>query len=100
MPEKFHLPFFKLQLSQLNSAVNSDSEEWTVKLDSGKEIHCFMVWLQGKVDFISSDRENLQISDGRGSKVRLLQLSGTPGKILLTCNIIIKQYNFQEVLSG
>ena len=79
MPEKFHLPFFKLQLSQLNSAVNSDSEEWTVKLDSGKEIHCFMVWLQGKVDFISSDRENLQISDGRGSKVRLLQLSGTPG---------------------
>ena len=84
VPDKFHLPFYKLQLSQLNCAARSGSEEWIVRLDSGKEIPCFMVWLQGKVDFISSDRENIQLSDGRGNKVRLLQLSGTPGNVLFS----------------
>jgi len=85
VPDKFHLPFYKLQLSQLNCAARSGSEEWIVRLDSGKEIPCFMVWLQGKVDFISSDRENIQLSDGRGNKVRLLQLSGTPGGSKWVC---------------
>jgi len=36
---------------------------------------CYMVWLQGRVDFISSERDSVQLSDGRGSKVKL-QLSG------------------------
>jgi len=79
VPEKFHLPFYKLQLSQLNTAVKAVNGDWKVRLDTGKEIHCFMVWIQGRVDFISSDRESVQLSDGRGSKVKLLQLSGTPG---------------------
>jgi len=79
VPEKFHLPFYKLQLSQLNSAAKAVNGDWIVRLDSGKEIPCFMVWIQGRVDFISSDRESVQLSDGRGSKVKLLQLSGTPG---------------------
>ena len=36
---------------------------------------CYMVWLQGRVDFISSERDSVQLSDGRGRKVKL-QLSG------------------------
>lgn len=79
VPEKFHLPFYKLQLSQLNTAAKAVNGDWVVRLDTGKEIPCFMVWIQGRVDFISSDRESVQLSDGRGSKVKLLQLSGTPG---------------------
>lgn len=79
VPEKFHLPFYKLQLSQLNTAAKAVNGDWVVRLDTGKEISCFMVWIQGRVDFISSDRESVQLSDGRGSKVKLLQLSGTPG---------------------
>ena len=50
-----------------------------MRLDTGKEIPCYMVSLQGRVDFISSDRDSVQLSDGRGSKVKLLRLSGTPG---------------------
>jgi len=50
-----------------------------VQLETGKEIPCYMVWVQGTVDFISSDKDSVQISDGRGSKAKLLQLSGTPG---------------------
>ena len=50
-----------------------------MRLDTGKEIPCYMVWLQGRVDFISSDRDSVQLSDGRGIKVKLLWLSGTPG---------------------
>ena len=46
-----------------------------MRLDTGKEIPCYMVSLQGRVDFISSDRDSVQLSDGRGSKVKL-QLSG------------------------
>jgi len=79
VPEKFHLPFYKLQLSQLNTAAKAVNGDWVVRLDTGKEIPCYMVWIQGRVDFISSDRESVQLSDGRGSKVKLLQLSGTPG---------------------
>ena len=58
--------------------------ECIVKLNSGKKIPCFMVWLPDKVDFIPIDRanpiarenpidmENLQLSDSeRDIKVRL-----------------------------
>ena len=92
VPEKFHLPFYKLQLSQLNTAAKAVNGDWVVRLDTGKEISCFMVWIQGRVDFISSDRESVQLSDGRGSKVKLLQLSGTPGKNCTCFEILMKFY--------
>jgi len=79
VPEKFYLPFYKLHISQLSSAYKTNDGDWIVKLETGKEIPCYMVWLQGKVDFVSSDKESVQLSDGKGNKVRLLQLSGTPG---------------------
>jgi len=79
IPEKFNLPFYKLQIEQLNRATKGVGGDWVVRLETGKEIPCYMVWVQGTVDFISSDRDSVQISDGRGSKVKLLQLSGTPG---------------------
>ena len=79
IPEKFYLPFYKLQLDQLNRASKGVEGEWVVRLETGKEVPCYMVWVQGTVDFISSDKDSVQISDGRGSKVKLLQLSGTPG---------------------
>jgi len=79
VPEKFHLPFYKLQLAQLNSATKSVVGDWVVKLETGKEVPCYMVWLQGIVDFIFSDKDSVQLSDGRGSKIKLLNLSGTPG---------------------
>ena len=39
------------------------------------KIPWYMVWLQGRVDFISSERDSVQLSDGRGRKVKM-QLSG------------------------
>ena len=35
------------------------------------KIPCYMLWLQGRVDFISSERDSVQLSDGRGSKFKL-----------------------------
>ena len=35
------------------------------------KIPWYMVWLQGRVDFISSERDSVQLSDGRGSKFKL-----------------------------
>ena len=96
MPEKFHLPFHKLQLSQINSATKGAAGDWVVRLDTGKEIPCFMVWLQGRVDFISSDRDSVQLSDGRGSKVKLLQLSGTPGSHFSIISKYAASLNFRR----
>ena len=40
-----------------------------------------MVWVQGTVESVSADRESASLSDGKGSSIRLLNLSTTPGNI-------------------
>ena len=82
VPEKFNLPFYKLQISQVNKCkYNNRNEDWIAVLETGKEISCHMVWVQGTVESVSADRESASLSDGKGSSIRLLNLSTTPGNI-------------------
>ena len=82
VPEKFNLPFYKLQISQVNKCkYNNRNEDWIAVLETGKEISCHMVWVQGTVESVSADRESASLSDGKGSSIRLLNLSTTPGSI-------------------
>ena len=78
VPEKFHLPCYKLHLGQLGGG-RWEGEKWLVDLGNNTSVDACMVWLQGTVTAVEDEGDVVVIEDGGACCGKVVNCSSNPG---------------------